>query len=224
MPLRNIPLVNGEIYHIVNRGVNHQPIFHDKWDYKRASELLSYYQFAQPPIRFSYLKRLTAEQKESLWKEIRTKNLRLVTFLSFCLMPNHFHFLLRQESESGISRFLANFQNSFTRYFNTRHDRSGHLLQGQFKAVRIGNENQLLHTSRYVHLNPYTSYVVKSVEELESYPWSSLSQYLRENDEGICQTKTIFSSFSTKDKYLRFVLDQKDYQRKLAQIKHLTLE
>jgi len=139
-------------------------------------------------------------------------------------MPNHFHFLLRQERENGISKFLANFQNSFTKYVNTRHTRSGHLLQGQFKAVRTETESQLLHTSRYIHLNPYTSYLVRRIDELKMYPWSSLPQYIGNDEKGMCETKNILSSFPSKKKYLQFVRDQKDYQRTLKEIEHLLLE
>jgi putative transposase len=224
MPRRIIPLATGEIYHVVNRGVNQQPIFHDRRDYKRALEILSYYRFVKPPVRFSFLNRLVPEEQGRIWKELEKKAQRLVTIFSFCLMPNHFHLLLRQEKENGISRFLANFQNSFTRYFNTRHKRSGHLLQGQFKAVRIENENQFLHTCRYIHLNPYTSFVIRTPQELKTYPWSSLKEYMGDDPCTICELDTILSSFPSKERYLRFILDQKDYQRALGQIKHLLLE
>ncbi len=224
MPLRKTVLATGETYHVFNRGVNHQPIFIDKRDYPRALEIMSFYRFDKPSLRFSFYNRLPLEEKAKFWKKLEEKNQKIVTFLCFCLMPNHFHFFLRQEKENGISKFLANFQNSFTKYINTRHTRSGHLLQGQFKAVRIETENQLLHTSRYIHLNPYTSFIVNTVNQLKSYPWSSLPQYIRDDGKGICETNDILSSFSSNKQYLQFVLDQKDYQRTLRQIEHLLLE
>lgn len=224
MPLRTIPLVNGEIYHVLNRGVNHQPIFQDKRDYQRALEIFSFYQFIKPPVRFSFYNRLKNTEKENFWKELKQKNKKLVILLAFCFMPNHFHFLLRQVNENGISKFLANFQNSFSRYFNTRHSRMGHLFQGQFKAVRMTAEEQLLHTSRYIHLNPYTSYVVKTLEDLKTYPWSSFPEYLGNQKNHLYDTETILSYFPSKQKYFQFVFDQKDYQRTLEQIKHLLLE
>ena len=224
MPLRKTVLANGETYHVFNRGVNHQPIFIDKRDYPRALEILSFYRFAKPPLRFSFYNRLPVEEKLNFWKELERKNQKIVILLSFCFMPNHFHFLLRQERENGISKFLANFQNSYTKYINTRHVRSGHLFQGQFKAVRIENESQLLHTSRYIHLNPYTSYIVKTVDQLEKYPWSSLPEYIKDDDKGICEAKNVLSCFSSSRQYLQFVLDRKDYQRTLKDIEHLLLE
>lgn len=223
MPGRKIPLVTGETYHVLNRGVNKQPVFKDAWDYQRIIDVLHFYQFAKPPVRFSFYNRLKSKEKEELLSNMEKNSSELVSILAFCFMPNHFHLLLKQEHENGISKFLSNFQNSFTKYFNLRHNRTGHLLQGQFKAVRIEDENQLIHVSRYIHLNPYTSYVVRSVDELKKYLWSSLPFYIQE-DESICETQTVLSLFPSSKKYLQFVLDQKDYQRTLEQIKHLTLE
>lgn len=137
-------------------------------------------------------------------------------------MPNHFHFLLKQENEVGISKYLSDFQNSYTRYFNINHNRTGPLFMDQFKAVRIESEQQLIHVSRYIHLNPYSGFLTKNLTELENYPWSSFKNYLLQ--ENLAEYKIILDLFSSKDKYKSFVLDQADYQRKLKRIEHLTLE
>lgn len=223
MPIRTTPLVTKEIYHIVNRGVNHIPIFEDRRDYERFTQIVPYYRFIETPNKYSLFTKLSASIRETLQQELDQKDLKLISILAFCLMPNHFHLLLRQEHDQGISRFLANIQNSYTRYFNTRHGRSGHLFQGQFKAVRIVSENQLLHTSRYIHLNPYSGSVVRSFDKLKEYPWSSLREYIT-GMEGFCETHSVLSNFPSKKKYLEFVEDQKDYQKTLEQIKHLMLE
>lgn len=224
MPYRTTPLINKEIYHIVNRGVDHRNIFTNHYDYKRATELISYYQFANLPFKYSRFIKLSNNQREEIVQNMKKGGIKHVSLICFCLMPNHFHMLVKQEQDNGISKFLANFQNSYTKYFNTKNKRSGHLVQGQFKAVRIANENQLLHTSRYIHLNPYTAYIVKNVKELQNYKWSSLSQYMEENKKEICDTKEILTFFKSSQKYLEFVLDQKDYQRALGNIKHILLE
>ena len=138
-------------------------------------------------------------------------------------MPNHFHFLLRQREKNGISIFLSNFQNSYTRYFNTQDKRVGPLFLDQFKAVRIEDEDQLLHVHRYIHLNPITSFVVKTVEKLRTYLWSSLPEYFGLT-QGFCETKTILSQFRKRSAYETFLYDQIAYQQKLASIKHLILE
>lgn len=222
MPLRKVPLASGETYHVLNRGVNFQPIFIDKRDYQRALELVAFYQFVKPPLRFSFYNRLGPKEKESFWQQLN-KSQKLVSLFAFCFMPNHFHFLAQQTKENGISKFLANFQNSYTKYLNTHHKRIGHLFQGQFKAVRVETQEQLLHTSRYIHLNPYTSFVIKNIIDLEEYQWGSLVEYLGRGGK-VCETKTILSNFFSRRKYLQFILDQKDYQRELEQIKHLVLE
>lgn len=224
MPYRTTPLVNGQIYHVMNRGVNHQIIFSDRRDYKRYQSLLFFYQFLNLPTRYSKFNTLPLGQREKLLSELKTDGKKLISLISYCLMPNHFHIIVKQEAERGVSRYLSNLQNSYTKYFNLKNERIGHLFQGQFKAVRIQNENQLLHTSRYVHLNPYASYLVKNWGDLINYPWSSLNEYIGNDSDRICITKTVLSSFPTKKKYLEFMSDQKDYQRTLAQIKHLALD
>ena len=83
---------------------------------------------------------------------------RVVDLICFCLMPNHFHLLLRQIEEDGIVKFVRNFQIGYSRYLNEKEKRSGALFEGQFKAVRVENDEQLIHVSRYIHLNPYSSY------------------------------------------------------------------
>lgn len=138
-------------------------------------------------------------------------------------MPNHFHFLLRQVSDKGISKFLSNFQNSYTRYFNIKNAREGPLFLDQFKAVLIETDEQLIHVSRYVHLNPITSYVVKDFESLLNYPWSSLPEYIQ-GIESICDINTIMDFFKVPYSYEVFLKDQVGYQRELDVIKHLALD
>ena len=135
-------------------------------------------------------------------------------------MPNHFHFLLKQTAEEGIAKFMSNFQNSYTRYFNTRHNRVGPLFQGPFRAVRVETDEQLLHLSRYIHLNPYSSFVVKNIKDLEEYQWSSFKEYLGK-EKGFCQKEIVMSFFKNPQDYRKFVFDQADYQRELQKIKHL---
>lgn len=224
MPLRETPLVTGEFYHIFNRGINKQPIFLNNREYQRAQQVLSFYSFASPRRKFSKFLLLPQEDRIKFWEDLKKENNKLVEITCFCLMPNHFHFLLKQQTNNGISRFMSNFQNSYTRYFNTKHEGIGPLLQGQFKAVRIEDENQLLHLSRYIHLNPYSSFTVKEIKDLMSYPWSSFPEYLGETEVGICIKDIILSNFRRIEDYKKFVFDQADYQRELKVVRHLLLE
>ena len=216
-------MVNGEIYHIFNRGINRQETFHSRRDYQRALLTLRFYRLLHPPQRLSCFLQTDSKKRETTLSDAE-KNGLSVTVLAFCLMPNHFHHLLRQETDNGISKFMSDFQNSYTRYFNTRHQRDGAIFLTQFKAVRIEDEDQLLHVSRYIHLNPYSSYVVKTQQQLLDYPWSSLGEYLDPKHAVISQPQIILASFKNPQEYRQFVLDQADYQRHLEEIKHLTFE
>lgn len=221
MPGRYIPLVNDEVYHVFNRGIDKRPTFTDKLELKRALRVLKYYQSSSPPIKLSRFLTLHHDDQDLITKQM-SKLPKLVNILSFCLMPNHFHFLLKQLQDNGISTFLSLLQNSYTRYFNTKHERVGPLFLDQFKAVRIETDEQLIHVSRYIHLNPYSSFITKSWEDLLKYRWSSLPEYLTKAE--ICDTDFILSLFKNARSYKKFVSDQADYQRKLDVIKHLTLE
>ena len=223
MPGRNIPLVNNQVYHILNRGVFLQPIFKGTKDFQRAIELIKYYQNQNPPLRYSQFLFLSTERREQVLKDLVSRRECWVEIICFCLMPNHFHFILKQIKKEGISRFISNFTNSYTRYFNAKYQRTGHLLQGRFKAIRVETDEQLLHLSRYIHLNPYSSGLVKTIKELEEYPWSSLPEYLGKRQLGFCNKEIVLNQFRYPKQYQEFVFNQADYQRKLERIKHLVL-
>ncbi len=222
MPYRKIPIVAGEVYHVFNRSVAKQPIFISERDYKRATEVIEFYRHNELPMRFSYYNRLPADQKPQLTKTIAESPL-IIEILTFCLMPNHVHFLLRSLTENGIIQFMSNFQNSYAKYFNIRHQRTGTLFEPMFKAVRIESNEQLIHVNRYIHLNPVTAYILKTVEELETYSWSSYLEYLGKR-QGFISKDLILGFFKNISSFKRFTADQVDYQRKLDKVKHLTLE
>lgn len=223
MPGRLTPLVNDQIYHVYNRGINHQPTFLDKLEYKRAKLVIDFYRFSNLPAKLSKFLTLSNDDRTRIMDHLRKENERWVDILTYCLMPNHFHLLLKQVKDKGISKFLGNLQNSYTRYFNTKNERDGSLFLDQFKAVLIKTDEQLVHVSRYIHLNPYTSYVIKDLKELFEYTWSSLSEYLKGNPE-ICELETIMSLFKNPKAYQDFIENQADYQRRLHKIQYLTLE
>lgn len=117
--------------------------------------------------------------------------------------------------DGGISKFMSNFANSYTRYFNTKSKRKGPVFEGKFKAKRIETDEQLLHLSRYIHLNPHSSFVVKNLKELESDPYSSFPEYIQETDTSFCNKEIILGHFWDTVSYKEFVFDQADYQREL---------
>jgi len=223
MPLRKVPFINGEYYHVYNRGVNRRKIFLKDRDYIRFLQCFEYYSFIKHRLRFSDYLSLSPQIKDEYASNLTEKSIEII---GFALMPNHFHFLLKQTDEKGIMNFLRLFENSYTRYFNLKHGRIGHLFQGQFKSVHIETTEQLLHVSRYIHLNPLTSGVVTTLSELEKYPWTSYPTYLNEikSITELITTTPIFDEFQTIEKYRTFVSDQSEYQQELDLIKHLTLE
>jgi putative transposase len=223
MPQRKIPLINHYYYHVFNRGVNKQQIFTDKIDYKRLVSLFKYYKHKNHTAKFSNFLNLSNLLKDEFWSKIEDSD-SYIDIISYCLMPNHFHLLIRQNLEGGTSKFLSDIQNSYTRYYNTRHERTGHLFQGQFKSVLIQSDEQLLHVSRYIHLNPYSSGLVKTLEDLDNYKWSSFREYEGKDAYGICQKQSIISSYKLPPDYIKFVHDNADYQKQLEGIKHLTFD
>lgn len=224
MPRRLIPLIDGEYYHVYNRGVEKRQIFSEQRSYQRFIETILFYRFTQQPMRLSNFFKLSLQRRASLIKT-QQKSPVHATIFSYVLMDNHFHLLLKQESNGSLSVFLKNLSDSYTRYFNVRENRIGPLFQGQFKAVRIEFDNQFLHVSRYIHLNPYTAGIVATLYDLKRYPWSSLPMYLQQsNTHAFCDTQFILNSFKTKGSYWKFIADQADYQKKLDAIKHLTVE
>lgn len=219
--VRPTPLVNGEFYHIFNRGVARMPMFLSKIDYKQAIQTLSYYRFTKPPIALSRFKELPVKEKENFLSSLQSTE-RLVDIVSFVFMPNHFHFLLKQHKDNGISKFISQFTNSYTRHFNTVYERVGPVYQGVFKSVHIETDEQLIHVSRYIHLNPLVSNVIRE-KDLLSYPWSSLPDFLN-GKSSLVQLEHILQHFKNPVDYKQFVLDHTDYARRLEEIKHLTLE
>jgi len=216
MPARHQLLVNGGFYHVFNRGVASLPFFNRDLDYKKFIKIFSFYRFNVPLLKFSRFSSLPIDLKEKKLEKGRP----LVEILAYCLMPNHFHFLLKQVADKGIAQFVMRLSDSYAKYFNTRVGRKGPLFEGRFRAVEVDNEQQLLHLSRYVHLNPYSAFVVKKIEDLFTYPYSSLDEYLRLTGKKICNTEIVMNSFASNiERYKNFLVDQADYQQNLQMIK-----
>lgn len=224
MPYRRVPIVVGQTYHVFNRSIAQQPIFLGTRYYRRGVELLEYYSYLKPGLRFSHYNRLPLQQRNDFLENLKKNGRKQIQLFSFCLMPNHVHFLIKEIVNGGISQFMSNFQNGYAKYLNLRTERSGSVFLSMFKAVRIETDEQLLHVNRYIHLNPLTSYVIKKVEELETYPWCSFREYLKGKSSDIVDTEFVLNFFSSKRKFKKFTFDQVDYQRQLDKVKHLILE
>lgn len=224
--MRKDPLVEGEVYHIFNKSIAKFVIFHNKFDYLRMLNAFRYYQSDKVDISFSRY----ASNKE-IREQIKynngyvplnplSANEKLVEIIAYCLMPTHIHFMLQQCKMNGISAFMNNIQNSYTRYFNLKYERKGPLWVGRFKSVLVESDMQLLHLSRYIHLNPVTS---RDVDNPEKWLASSYKEYL--NIDKINQIACFKNFLAIKPKeYKYFIEDRIDYQRELAAMKHLIIE
>ena len=144
MPRKIIPLVNGEMYHIYNRGVDKRIVFKSKADYLRFYMSLDVFNSLTPSHNFEAAKN----------KERKTAD-KLVQIHAYSLLPNHFHLILEQLCENGISEFMKRVSGGYTSYFNDRHNRSGVLFQGAFKRIHIDTEEYFNYLFAYVNENHY---------------------------------------------------------------------
>lgn len=219
---RKLVFANEEYYHIYNRGIDRRPTFTNKREYLRALDLLSFYQYELIPIRYSKYLEAPISLQQKYWEEMKASR-KLVEVVAYCLMPNHFHLLIKQKQENGIADYISNVINAYTKYFNTKYERTGRLFQGVFKAVYVESEEQLIHLTRYIHLNPVASRLI-SPSELELFPWSSHAQYLDSTGSDIIENNTITMIQKLIPDYKSFVIDQIAYAQELEKIKHMTFE
>jgi putative transposase len=136
-------------------------------------------------------------------------------------MPTHIHLLLKQITDDGISKYMARVLNGYSRFFNIKHKRLGPLWSGRFKNVRVEDDEQFLHLTRYIHLNPTSAGIVEKPEEWEN---SSYIEYIRpkESQDSICNFKDLLQM--TPKGYQKFVEDRKDYQKNISLIKHQMID
>lgn len=182
-------------------------------DYQRFLQTIYYYQFNGPKPRFSTHKRFRIKDFD--------KNPKIIEIICYCLMPNHFHLLLKQLKQNGIQEFLSKITNSYTKYFNTKYKRVGSLMQGQFKAVSVETDEQLIHLSRYIHLNPFVAEITK---DWENFPYSSIQEFTGNVVFPICETTPIMSLFNNPDKYKNFIADHQTYALELSKIQHFLID
>jgi len=199
-------------YHVFNKSIANYGIFKNPRNCHRILNILSYYnnQISQ----LSYSKFIKKNKAFTFPNILIFQPNNLTKILSYCIMPDHYHLLIKISLDQSLPKFISIVENSFTRYFNVKNNRKGPLWQSRFKSVRIKNQEQLLHVSRYIHLNPVTSFYVDKPEDWE---FSSYKYFLKDKfilDEII----TEFGNQNIKN-YQKFVDDQIDYQRNLKKIK-----
>lgn len=219
MGSRKIPLVTGGVYHIFSKSIAEFEIFRENKEFSRMKSVIWYYTIKNPPLQFSTF--IEIKDKENFSLRHLNPEERLVEIIAYCIMPTHLHLVLKQIKENGISIFMSNILNSYTRYFNIKTKRKGPLWESRFKNVEVNAEEQLLHLTRYIHLNPVTAHLI---DKPQDWQHSSLNEFLGKiaRKECICNYHELLEI--RPEGYDEFVNSQIDYQRELAEIKNIFLE
>jgi REP element-mobilizing transposase RayT len=194
--MRKVIFANEEIYHIYNRGTDKRVIFEDEYDFQRFLQSLQEFNTLEP-IGSIYENSFVKKQEHAQLGNSVSKSEELVEIIAYCLNPNHYHLLLKQISDGGISKFMHRLGLGYTKYFNTKHERSGALFQGKFKAIHVNSNEYLLHLSVYVNLNYKVHLLGNSVSK------SSWKEYMGEIEkEGvICEKGIILGQFMSIKEY-----------------------
>src|SRR3989344_2001179 len=195
MPSRKVNLVEGEYYHLFNRGVDKRDIFMDKEDVER---------FHQCMIEFNTKVPIGSIYENSFLKEKEKEDTPLVSFISYCLNPNHYHHIMTPLVEKGIESFMQRLGTGYTLYFNNKYKRSGSLFQGKFKASHIDSNEYLLHVSAYVNLNDKTHQLGGSSSKLVRSSWN---HYIQNEVVAVqCEKDIVLDQFRSINEYKEFAL------------------
>ncbi len=198
MSLRNIIFSEGEYYHIYNRGVEKRKIFLDTADHERFVRLL-YIANSTTPVHLSNY------QGRALIEIPRGD--QIVAVGAWCLMPNHFHLLLKETGENGIRKFIHKLLTGYSMYFNTKYHRKGALFGSRFSAKHLDRDQYLKYQYAYIHLNPIgiidDGWKKKEIKDINlarkflfSYEFSSFKDYLnKERDENIILSPMSFPTY-----------------------------
>lgn len=198
-----------EHFHIFGRGANKEKIFIDDEDKTRFIFLITHFQSPTKVYNVSwytksFLKNGSFSTKENKIHEIlKERNVRLI---AFAIMPNHFHILVQNLEDGILSVYMHRILTAYSKYFNQKYNKKGHVFGGPFGAVHTKNNTQLLHLSAYIHKNP------KEIKEWENrydkYPYSSYQDYIGLNRWGnLLSTEIVLKQFKDQAKYKDFVTE-----------------
>ena len=199
MPTRKAVFANNEFYHIFNRGVDKREIILDYDDADRFLKSIMLFN-SKKPIGSIYEKSFSQNPLGGL----TAKSGKLVNIVAYCLNPNHFHFILEQVVDGGISEFMKRLGGGYTWYFNHKNKRSGSLFQGSFKSVLVDKNEYLLHLSAYVNLNNRVHQLGGLTAKLARSSWD---EYFNDkNSFSFCARDIILNQFKNKEEYKKFAL------------------
>jgi len=209
--------VIGEIYHIYNRGIEQRNIFLDDDDRLRFIHDLFEFNDENPTINLAYHFGQKQSKEVGLPKIERVPRKLLIDLLIFCLMPNHFHLMIKQQKEGGITACMRKLGTGYTNYFNKKYNRVGHLLQGKYKIVHANQESHFIHLPYYIHLNPLDAdfpewrerkikNYKKAMKFIENYRWSSFQDYIGiKNFPSVTQREFLLKFFEGPAQYKKDV-------------------
>jgi putative transposase len=214
MSIRKINFVEGEYYHIYNRGNSKQEIFHDDEDYSRFVTLL-YTCNSESNFRMFLVTR-TNELDPFLWE----RQGQLVAIGAYVLMPNHFHILITEKTEGGISKFMQKLSTAYVMYYNKKYNRTGGLFEGKFKSQHLDTDKYLKYIFSYIHLNPikliqkdWKEKGIKNKKEafeyLNKYKFSSYLDYvgIERKQNAILDKKDYPSYFPSEMEFKKEIFD-----------------
>ena len=224
MPIKRPSLLNGEIYHIILRGVGDELIFRNLDDYYRG--IFSLFEFNDSnPVLIRNRRRDRIRAKKIGREQFSAARDLLMEILAFCFMPNHIHLLMRQVKDNGTTQFMRKFGAGYAAYFNKKYSRKGHLFQGRFRAVHIKTNDQLKNAFVYVHTNGISLIepnwkekgVVspkKVIKFLENYKWSSYPDYIgKKNFPSVTERDYLLKAMGGKEGCREFVENWIKYKK-----------
>lgn len=204
----------GEIFHICNKSISNYHIFRNENLINRFLTTINYYNAVENKLSLSKALRKPLVLDNML---SNTPN-RVGHIVAYCIMPDHYHLLIKVLTDYSLLWYIGNIENSYTRYYNKLNNRKGPLWQSRFRVAPIHDNNTFLHILRYIHLNPTTAGLT---EKPENYKWSSHNYYLS-NPKNLIDTKEI--SITSISRYRQFIDDQINYQKTIKGIRRKLLE
>ena len=228
-----------ELYHLLNRGVDKRQIFLDDADRWRFVNGLELFNDVQPAENSVYFFSKTTHGVESIdlrgrYGEKPKKRKPIIDIHGWCIMGNHYHLLLSERVEGGLTKFIMKLNVGYAKYFNEKYERVGTLFQGRTKKILINSDAHFLHILHYIHLNPLDflpgakdwrerriAGAVPALAHLEKYRWSSYLDYCGQKNFPSVITTELFSAVFKGNMY-----DVREYLRELEleEIRDLTLE
>lgn len=216
MPAKNVlkEYEIGGYYHVYNRGVEKRTIFIEDEDYH---VFIGYLKSYLTPIDLRGLT-LKDDEGHTISPSRKLNNYaEEIELIAYCLMPNHFHLMLRQLTQSSMSEFMQSILTRYVRYFNKKYSRVGGLFQGVYKTVHITKEAQFTYLTKYIHRNPLRDHPTRShLEGLREYKYSSYGNYLGLFKQSWVKGDdilTYFSKTNPRNSYQAFVEETGDIAR-----------